>query len=159
MKTLDHNAIDRSLSFMAMRIPERHTARKIQDNFIRPQEVEQQFQVPITGRTGRDSFTDIDVNFSETIYYAPLQRSGNKNEDPHFSWGMQLDSGDAIFSVHVTTWNLDEEANYTGATVRIHGAEPAWFHGKIQKPYSGTLHLTFEGLAIPVEDPGYDETP
>jgi hypothetical protein len=159
MKTLDHNAIHRSLHSMTFRLQERQQAKRKETGHYDLAETLQQFQMAIQGNAGQDDYSEVTINFPETIYYAPLQRASNRNEDPQFTWGIQLDSGDAHFSVHVTGWQLDADANYTGATIRVHAMQPKWFRGKVPSPYSGTLHCTFQGLSVPVEDPGYDENP
>lgn len=175
MKTLDHNAIGRSLSVMGFRLEEQTRAKRHEADAYQPSEVTQQFQIPVSGKIGTANpvkgiagvlitlaaqHSDVTIHFPETIYYAPTQRR-NKNEDPQFWWGAQLDKGDVLFSVHVRNWLLDVNANYIGAVVRVNVTLPPNLNLGVEKgsEYAGTIHATFQGLSIPIEDPGFDATP
>ena len=160
MKTLDHNAITRSVHMMGFRLADRMYRKRHENDATHLTETQQQFQLSISGVAGAGAFTDFTIHFNEVIYYAPTQRN-NKNEDPQVWWGANLDSGDAFLSVHVKQWLLDENANYVGAIVRVGVMQGAYAgQGAVSgSAYAGTIHITFQGLSVPVEDPGYDETP
>lgn len=160
MKTLDHNAIARSAALMGFRLGHEVYKARHRHDATRLAEVQQQFQLDISGVAGSGSWVDYDIVFKEVLYYAPTQRA-NKNEDPQVWWGAVLDSGSAFFSVHVKEWKLDENANYKGATVRVGVMQGAYAGegGADGSAFRGTIHITFQGLGVPVEDPGYDETP
>lgn len=155
MKTLSHNAIARSLEVVGYRNNvAMHRRRHEADNY-RLAEVLEQYQLDVSGTTGTGAFVDASITFAETLYYAPLQRN-IKTEDPHVLVGSVLDKGDAKFIVHVIKWLLDDAANYLGAIVRIGVEQVGWAPAS---KFEGTIHITFQGLGIPVEDAGYDETP
>jgi hypothetical protein len=154
MKTLDHNAVARSLKAV-VQIPISIDRKKHEGDAYKLTEVLQQYQLDISGTTGADANTDFNVDFQETLYYAPTQRN-IKTEDPQFTWGAQLDKGDAGFFVYVTKWKLDDSANYTGATIRVVVHE---FDFAPSSNFSGAIHVTFQGMGVPVEDPGYTDTP
>jgi hypothetical protein len=155
VKTLEHNAINRSLAQMGYQLTEQILDARTAHDKYRLAEVTQQYQLAISGIAGAGAYTDFTVNFQERIMYAPLQRA-NKNEDPQVSHGLQLDTGDVFVTVIVKDWILDDSANYIGANVRVGVTEAAWAPGA---SYSGTVHLTVQGLSVPIEDPGYDDTP
>lgn len=155
MKQLDHNAIQRSLELVGYRNTLAIHRRRHMDDEHRLAEVLQQYQIDVSGTTGTGAYVDASITFAETLYYAPLQRN-IKTEDPQVAYGTVLDSGDAKFVVHVVKWLLDESANYLGATVRIGVEQVAWAPAS---EFAGTIHITFQGLGIPVEDAGFDETP
>jgi hypothetical protein len=155
MHTLDHNAIGRSLKVIGFQLAvNMHKARHQADDY-RLAEVFEHHQLAVSGTAGTGAFTDFSINFQEVLYYAPTQRN-NKLEDPQVTHGVQLDSGDAKLIVYVTKWLLDDSANYLGAVVRIGAEEVTWSPGS---SYSGTVHITFQGLGVPVEDPGFTDTP
>lgn len=140
---------------MAYALTEESRQRRHQGDPYRPAEVFQHYQVDVSGTTGTGVFTDVTINFQEVLYYAPLQRNV-KTEDPQVTHGVVLDSGDAHVTAYVVKWLLDDNANYMGAVVRIGATQVGWAPAS---QFSGTLHITFQGYGIPVEDPGYDETP
>lgn len=160
MKTLDHNAIARSVTQIGFRLSDQMYQKRHLLDGTKLTEIEQQFQIIISGVAGAGSFAEATCHFQETLYYAPIQRN-TKNEDPQVWWGCNLDKGDAFFSVHVKKWLLDDSANYTGAVVRIGVMQGAYAGqgGVDGSAFKGTIHVTFQGLGIPVEDPGFDETP
>jgi hypothetical protein len=158
MKTLDHNAVSRSLHLVGYQFS-RDMARKARAaDAYKLAEVNLEYQIDLTGQAyPKNNGTSIDVPivFQEVLYYAPLQRN-IKTEDPHVTTGYQLDSGDVKLHVYVTQWTLDDSANYSGATVRIAAERFPWATGSA---WAGTVHINFQGLGAPVEDPGYTETP
>jgi hypothetical protein len=109
----------------------------------------------VSGVAGSGAFTDFTITFQETLYYAPLQRN-LKLEDPHVTFGYQLDSGDAKITAYVKSWTMDDNANYVGAIVRVHVEQFEWAP---RSSFSGAVHATFQGYGVPVEDVGYDDTP
>jgi hypothetical protein len=155
MKTLDHNAISRSLHLLAYQIPDRQYAKRHEGDTDKLQEMLEQHQIDISGTAGLGDFTDAKILFQNVLYYAPQERT-IATEDPQFTHGLVLDTGDVAISVHVRQWLLDESANYYGAILRIGAIQQPWAPGSV---YSGTVHVTFQGLGLPVEDPGYDDTP
>lgn len=160
MKTLDHNAIARSVHLMGFRLSEQMHRKRHEHDATKLAEVQQQYQLKIDGVAGAGAFTDFTINFNEIFYYAPTQRN-NKNEDPQIWWGANLESGQAFFSVHVKQWLLDDSANYKGAvvTVGVQAGAYGGLGGVDGSAFTGTVHITFQGLGVPIEDPGYDETP
>ena len=93
MKTLDHNAIHRALSKVGYQYAlDMHHGRHSADAY-KLAEVFQQYQLDISGTSGSGAYCDFTVNFQEVMYYAPTQRN-IKTEDPHFTYGYQLDTGD-----------------------------------------------------------------
>lgn len=156
MKTLDHNAISRSLHVLGYRLYEGQTLKRYEGLDYKLTEVLQQYQIDVSGIAGTGVSTDVTINFQEVLYYAPQERN-IVTEDPQITGhSAVLDSGDVHFDVYVVKWLFDENVNYTGAVVRIGATEVGWAPGSA---YSGTVHITFQGLGVPVEDPGYDETP
>lgn len=160
MKTLDHTAIHRSMKSMGFQLGERvHEKRHIADQY-KLTEIQQQFQLEISGVAAAGAWTDFTLNFQEVFYYAPTQRD-NPNEDPQVWWGVVFDQGDAFCAVHVNQWVLDDNANYVGAIVRVGVMRGPYIgSGAIEgDPYQGTIHITFQGFGAPVEPPGFDDTP
>lgn len=160
MKTLDHNAIARSVDAMGFRLGAAMYRKRHATDAFRATEIQQQYQVEIGGVAGAGAFTESTIHFQETMYYAPLQRNIT-TEDPQVTWGVNLDKGDAFVSVHVKRWLLDDNANYIGAVLRIGVMQGAYAgQGGVEgSAFKGTIHVTFQGYGIPVEDPGFDETP
>lgn len=155
MKTLDHNAIARSLTQLGYRNVLDIQRAQQRSDATKLTEVLQQYQMDVSGVTGTGVFCDFTVTFQEVLYYAPLQRN-LKLEDPHFTYGYQLDTGDAKITAYVKSWTLDDNANYLGAIVRVHVEQFAWAPAS---PFSGAVHCTFQGYGVPAEDSGYDDTP
>lgn len=155
MKTLDHNAITRSLEGVGYRNGLAVYRQRHEADGYRLTEVWMQYQLDVSGTTGTGAYVDATINFAEILYYAPLQRN-IKTEDPHVVVGTTLDNGDAKFIVNVIKWLLDDSANYIGAIVRCGVEQVGWAP---TSAFAGTIHITFQGLGIPVVDPGFDETP
>lgn len=155
MKNLEHNAIERSLGLIGYRNALAIHRRRHEADSYRLAEVFQQYQIEVSGTSGTGAFVDADINFQEVLYYAPLQRN-SKTEDPHVTHGVSVDSGEARFAVYVVRWLLDQNANYTGAVVRI-GVEQLGYAPA--SAFAATIHITFQGLGVPVEDAGFDDTP
>jgi hypothetical protein len=155
MKTLEHNAIARSLSRIGYRNVLDIQRAQSRNDGTKFAEVLQQYQMDVSGQAGSGAFTDFTITFQEALYYAPLQRN-LKLEDPHFTYGYQLDTGDAKIVAYVKNWTLDDNANYLGAIVRVHVEQFEW--AQLSK-FSGTVHVTFQGYGVPVEDTGYTDTP
>ena len=159
MKTLDHNAIGRSLAAIGFQTAERMRAKRHEADAYRLAEVFLQFQISVSGNTGpHGCYEDVTINFPEVLYYAPLQRS-IKTEDPHVTFGAMLDSGNAMFSVHVAKWVMDDTGNYKGATIRIAAIAGPFADTNGASAFSGTIHVAVQGMGMPIEDTGYDETP
>lgn len=155
MKTLSHHAIVRSLERVGYRNGLAMHQRRHEADGYRLTEIWMQYQIDVSGTTGTGTYVDATLHFPETLCYSPLQRN-IKTEDPHVVTGFLLDAGDAQFVAYVTKWLLDDNANYTGAIVRIGVQQVGW---NPSSAFAGTIHVTFQGLGIPVEDPGFDETP
>lgn len=155
MKSLDHNAIARSIALMGFDLERQMRKKRHEADNYGLAETQQQYQVSVSGVAGAGAFTDFTIKFNEIIYFAPQWRN-NKMEDPQMSWGAVLDSGRAFFAVNVKEWLLDDKCNYTGAIISIGAQAGAYggLGGVDGSPYSGTIHLTFQGLSAPVEDTG-----
>jgi hypothetical protein len=160
MKTLDHNAIARATLNMGFRLNQRMDKKRHYDDDVRLAETMQHYQLDLKGNAQSGFWVEYTISFEEVIYYAPLQRT-NKMEDPQFWWGAVFDSGRAMLTAHVKKWVLDASANYTGAIVEV-GFQQTTYDQSVSPagtPFQATIHVTFQGLSAPVEDPGYDETP
>lgn len=149
--TLAVNAIHRSLSTMAIEI-HRSVERKRASNAAEAlQEVDQQFQIDISGEANGWSWGAIEFKFEQTFYDAPAQRDADL-EEPMFTFGSVISSGPPlVVTAHVSKWTRDGQDNFTGATVRF----GVWNPAQQAARFAGRLHLNFQGFSAP-SDPDED---
>lgn len=160
MKQLDHNAVARAVALMGFQLTEKILDKRHEADDIKLAETQQQYQLDLTGTAQSGDYVQYTINFGEVIYYAPLQRV-NKLEDPQVWWGAVFDQGRCMLTVHVKQWLLDDSANYTGAIVEVGFQQTSYDQQQSPDgtPFQATIHITFQGLSAPVEDPGYTDTP
>jgi hypothetical protein len=111
-------------------------------------EVEMHYQFDIAGEPGSGTnWNEISVTFTEVLYDAPGQTTGD-NPEPQVSFGYVIETADpvAIFA-HVSDWDIDDEGNFVGATVRCGCFDPDGEAGR----FTGALHVTFKGLGAPAD--------
>ena len=105
------------------------------------QELEQQFQVPVAG-----AGASVAANATTTLVFdveffdAPEQRDSSLTV-PHFTFGAYLE-GQVMISASVLVWTTDSRGAFIGAEVTIGVCAPG---SAIEVPYSGYVHLTFQG--------------
>lgn len=115
-------------------------------------EIEQQFQLPISGlATGLMSFTSTTVDFDVEFFDAPEQRDSSL-AFPHFTYGTFIDiglgqptspRGAVLVTAVVQDWVTDVRGAFTGAQLDIGACLPGLVNGSIR--YTGYIHLTFQG--------------
>lgn len=145
------NAVHRSLGALAIEINRAIERKRFEIERERLAEIDQQFQVEISGRAGGMTWKSVNLAFDETFYDAPAQRDGDL-EEPLFTYGSVIDKGQPVMiSAHVSFWRVDQQGNITGATIRIGCFDPT----NSGKSFSGRLHVNFQGFAAP-DDPDED---
>lgn len=146
-KTLKHGAIHRSLSKMTITVNRAIEAKKHEADPYALTEVELHYQFDIAGDGSNITWAEITVTFSETLYDAPGQTSSD-NPEPQVSFGYVIETPNPlIISAHVSDWDIDNEGNFVGATVRVGCFDPDGSAGQ----FTGGLHATFKGLGAPAD--------
>lgn len=112
-------------------------------------EFEQQFQLEIDGEAGAIiAWFDVDVRFDIDFYRAEDQRDSPYTV-PHFWYGAVITTETpALISACVRAWDIDDSDTVHGARVAIGVCNPG---ATVATPFSGYVHLTFQGYGAPVE--------
>lgn len=110
-------------------------------------EIEQQFQVAISGVAGAvPAFEGATLQFDVPFYYAPGQRDSDL-EFPHFTYGSHTNPAVGVHAT-VSEWVHDEtNGSVIGAVVQI-GAVG------LGEEFTGFAHLTFQGFGALAEEDG-----
>lgn len=120
-------------------------AKDANDDQNKLREIDQQFQVAISGTAGAvPAFTPATVKFDCPLYYAPGQRNSTL-EFPHFTYGSQTTPAVGVHAT-ISEWMHDEKnGSIVGAVVQI-GAVGGG------EPFTGFVHLTFQGFGALIEE-------
>lgn len=120
-------------------------------------ERELQFQLPISGTVeATPAFGTVDLTFDIEFFDAPEMRDSPLRY-PQFSFGYFIDptdqdesnpTGAVMLTACVSEWVIDPRGAFTGAKVTVCVCVP----GGGGFPYSGFVHLTFQGYGAPVEN-------
>lgn len=145
------NDVERSLSSMII-----GTRKAFEQRDSRRQEVALDdtvllFQGSIEGHAGSAvDTTSLVIEFEAPFYNAPGLKDSDL-ERPQFSPGIHLENGSGVIvSAHISEWVQDEEQDATtGAVVEIAVTAPG-VSELVQ--FTANLHLTFRGLAAPLEE-------
>lgn len=138
-------AMQRALTGLTIGVAKQMRAREQRDREMGFAEIEQQFQVKITGTAGGAfGFESATISFDYPFYYAPGQRDSELDR-PHMTFGGEASTAVAISAV-VTGWDVDAES---GA---IQGAVVAIGVSGAEVDYTGVVHLNFQGFAALGED-------
>ena len=113
------------------------------------QEIEHQFQIPISGNSGNVvAFATTSLTFDVDFFDAPEQRDSALSV-PHFTFGAYIEGADIMVSAHVKAWNIDERGAIVGADVTIGVCSPGLTSSVA---YEGYVHLTFQGYGAVSEN-------
>jgi hypothetical protein len=115
------------------------------------QELDQHFQLPITGEAGSIvSWSEAKVSFNAYMIDAREQRSSPYIR-PLFTYGAVIDSPTPVcISACIVKWKGSEEDGFTGATVGVGVYSP----GTVEAiKFRGHLHLCFSGYGALRDDP------
>ncbi len=113
------------------------------------QEIEHQFQIPISGMSGAVAgYATTTLTFDVDFFDAPEQRD-SALAVPHFSFGAVIDGANIMVSACVKEWTTDERGAIIGAEVTIGVASPGT---TTSAAYEGYVHLTFQGYGAVSEN-------
>lgn len=135
-------------------------ARRASAGYDSLQELEHQFQIPISGTAASGiAWTTVNLTFDVTFVFAPEQRD-SPLAVPHFSFGpvvsgepasgtVDPNNPDALVMVtaQVTDWSRGHSDTIDGARVGV----GAWSGGE-DVLFQGYVHLTFQGYGAVSED-------
>lgn len=114
-------------------------------------ELEQQFQVPISGIASKIiGFGLTTLTFEVDFFDAPEQRDSSLTA-PHFTYGVvaSFEPADGLLvTACVTEWITDARGAFTGAVVAI-GASSG---SESTSEYSGHVHMRFQGYGALTEN-------
>jgi hypothetical protein len=146
MPTRLEGATNRALLNLTLGVAKGSLERDRRDREMGLSELEQQYQVQISGTAGtRWASSTVEVSFECPFYYAPGQRDSDFDR-PQFWFGAETTVAVAITAV-VIDWQLDDDNGaVTGATVAI----GVLAGGAV--PFTGFAHLTFQGFSALAED-------
>lgn len=157
--TLATSAIHRSLGKLAISVQKASDRRRAEKAAEGLAEVDQQFQVDLSGRAGELTWQTVTIDFDEMFVDASGQRDADLDE-PHFTYGATMQKGPPlIISAHVSDWATDAQGNFTGAAVRIGVWNPlaiAQTEGELGSPFLARLHVNFQGFSVP-HDPSDED--
>lgn len=146
-------ALERSLTALAVGIPQAADDRNAALEDFAAAEMDQYVHYRLRGSIGRDpAWHDIDLVFP----YPFLSEVDPNATDttlrvPHFVQpGVEWKNGpDIVVNAILRAWVRDEYGLFTGATMRLAVSAPR--AGKVD-PIEAVLHFTFSGYAAPTED-------
>lgn len=157
--TLATSAIHRSIGQIAISVQRASDRRRIEQAQQGLAEVDQQFQIDLSGRAGAPSWETVNITFDEIFVDAPGQRDADLDE-PHFTFGATQQKGPPLWiTAHVSDWATDAQGNFTGAAVRVGVWNPlavAQTEGEPGDPFIARLHLNFQGFSVP-NDPSDED--
>lgn len=142
--------LERALTQVTIGMLQDYLAREKNLEAGRSGEYDQQVEFPISGTAGSAwGSADVPVTWEHPIVYAPTQRTV-PFEKPHVSNHIELPTTTELIvaTAHVISWNQNDNGWYIGATVRVAVCAP---NATDTVPYSGTVHLTFQGYASPTD--------
>jgi hypothetical protein len=116
------------------------------------QELEQQFQIVISGSAGTTlAWTSRTLEFDVEFINAVNQRYSNLTE-PHFYYGVKV-AQLVLVTVNVSSYVIDDRDIITGANINIGVVAPGT---AFAVAFGGRVDLTFQGFGAPVEYPQPD---
>lgn len=140
--TIRRHAIHRAQREVRISSPLALDARRKALGYDALQEIEHQFQVPISGVAGGTAgYAATTLEFDVDFFDAPEQRDSSLSV-PHFSFGAYVTGADVMVSCCVTAWNIDDRGAIVGADVSIGVCSPG---RTTSLAYEGYVHLTFQG--------------
>lgn len=149
--TIRRSALQRAQQDISIASPlalEKRRAMLAADSLL---EVEQQFQVPISGIASKIiGFGLTTLTFDVDFFDAPEQRDSSL-ATPHFTYGVvaSFEPADGLLvTACVTEWITDARGAFTGAVVAI-GASSG---SDSTSQYSGHVHLRFQGYGALTEN-------
>lgn len=154
--TVRRHAMQRAQNDMRLSGPIALDKRRAMLGYDALQEIEQQFQLPISGTTsGVIAFSSIDLVFDVDFFDAPEQRDSSLAV-PHFTYGAFIDptdqidnpTGAVLITACVSSWVSDDRGAITGATVTVGSCMP----GGAAFDFTGYVHLTFQGYGALAEN-------
>lgn len=159
-KHVGTHALERAISQLAVGGTLNLDARRAAAGYDQFQEMTHQFQIPIGG-TARNGWgwTEINVPFDVDFMFVPEQRD-SPLAVPHFSAGpvvsVHPDAGGCVaVACNVVEWARDAASDaITGAVVAIGVTS-----GGADRPFSGYVHLTFQGFGLVTESSPSSQDP
>lgn len=143
-------SLQRSMVRLTVGVARSMRARERRDREMGLAEMEEQFQVEISGNaTTGLVWASQELSFDCSFHYAPGQRDSELDR-PQFWFGAVVSPAVLVTAV-VTAWTVDEDTGATiGATVAIGvmAAGPG--------AYAGHVHLTFQGYGALIEEDTVD---
>lgn len=148
--TTTHADLHRSIAAMGFGLQVEIAHKAAETARQKLHEVDQQFRIDVSGLAGTIiAWSDAEIVFPETLYYAPLQRDSNRLRDPHVYFGSVLKSAaPVIITGIVASWITDRSGNFTGAKIKIGAYAPGT---TAQVQFQAQLHVTVQGYGAPVD--------
>lgn len=129
--------------------------RRAMLGFDQLQEIEYQYQIPISGTVDdRIFWRTVDLEFDVEFFHAPEQRDSPLTM-PHFTFGAVVsgesvattnEHGAVVVTAVVSGWTTDDRDAVIGAQLSVGVTAP---DGECE--YQGYVHLSFQGFAAPAE--------
>lgn len=145
-------ALTRSLRAMTVGVMHSHQEAVERYDANRLGELDQQFQIPVSGTAGvAGAWVEVDLDFEAPMIDAYDERQ-SPYSDPLFTCGVVQTRGEpAFFTAQVRRWIIKDEL-YVGATLAIGVFRPSG-----DGPFSGEIHANFQGYGSPTSDSGEDD--
>lgn len=152
MSVKTHN-IERSLRHMVVGARLAQDRKRDQDDLLTPGEIDQEFQVEISGEaTGRIGWNEQTVFFEWPFMGVPEMRESSPYEEPTFTYGYQSEAG-VVLTARLVKWVWDVPRGLiTGVVVSFGAYIPGATAEETAVKYKGTVHLMFQGFAMPPDD-------
>lgn len=121
-------------------------------------EVEQQFQLPITGHASEYiAWTDVEILFDVEFYNAPNQRNVPYSVPQFLTGGVVESNEPVVVTAVVRQWlrKPDDADTIVGARVSVSVQAPpeVGYENQLRVvPYRGYVHVAFQGFGAPGED-------
>lgn len=147
-----YGSLARSLDALTIGNADATADREERDKVLRGYDMSQNLQVPVAGVAGRDPVWVKTEVFWPNPFLTRIDRSRSDSdlEDPHFTYGIELQSdANVIVVAIVRDWIENPETGWLiGARVRV----CAWCpQARKKHPFNGKLHMSFSGYAAPAE--------
>lgn len=141
-------SLQRSTHAMSFGAIETAVGAYTQDATETLQEIDQQFQIPVSGVAApTPAYSELEVSFAVPFLDAYDERP-SPYSDPNFTCGAVQKSGEPVWiTCAVIEWIVEEEMFYGGAKVRVGVWGPAG-----SGDFVGEVHLNFQGWGSPIPD-------
>lgn len=146
------HSIARSLAALSLGTVQAHEQRRLSDWEERPDEIDQQFILPVQFTTKDKPVTaTVNVGFAVGFLINPVERD-SEAEKPLFTYGFEHLGGERpLLSAMLESYSSNGVV-ITGAVVSVTAWQPQPYGQFKSHRWQGALHANFQGFAVSLRD-------